>query len=29
MGGDGIPGKAWKYGGEEMEEWVWEMYNRI
>jgi len=22
MGADGIPGEAWKYGGEEVEEWV-------
>ncbi|KYN20187.1 hypothetical protein ALC57_07477 [Trachymyrmex cornetzi] len=23
MGLDGIPNKVWKYGGEEMEEWMW------
>jgi len=26
---DGIPGEAWKYGGEKMEEWVWQICNRI
>ncbi|XP_067212233.1 golgin subfamily A member 6-like protein 6 [Linepithema humile] len=26
MGVDGIPGKAWKYGEEEVEEWVWNWY---
>jgi len=24
MGLDGIPGEAWRYGGEEVEKWVWE-----
>ncbi|XP_067204108.1 regulator of nonsense transcripts 3B-like [Linepithema humile] len=26
---DGITGEAWKYGGEEMEEWIWGYCNRI
>ncbi|XP_067208444.1 golgin subfamily A member 6-like protein 25 [Linepithema humile] len=29
MGADGIPGEAWKYGGEEVEEWVWKWCNRV
>jgi len=29
MGGDGIPGEAWKYGGERIEEYIWELCNRI
>ncbi|XP_067217103.1 LINE-1 retrotransposable element ORF2 protein [Linepithema humile] len=29
MGVDGIPGEAWKYGGEEVEEWVWSWCNRV
>lgn len=28
-GRDGIPGEVWKYGGEELEEWVWNFCNRI
>jgi len=26
---DGIPGKVWKYGGKEVEEWVWNYCNGI
>jgi len=26
---DGIPGEVWKYGGEEIEEWIWEVSNRM
>jgi len=26
---DGIPGDDWKYGGEEIERWVWEFCNKI
>jgi len=26
---DGIPGEAWTYGGDEIEDWVWHMCNRI
>jgi len=29
MGVDGIPEEMWKYGGYEVEEWIWEMCNRI
>jgi len=29
MGVDDIPGEVWKYGGEEMEEWVWQTCNRV
>jgi len=30
MAGDGIPNEVWKYGGEELENWVtWEFYNKI
>ncbi|XP_067207866.1 golgin subfamily A member 6-like protein 22 [Linepithema humile] len=29
MGADGIPGEAWKYGGEEVEEWVWKWSERL
>lgn len=29
VGGDGIPGKVWKYGGEEVEEWVWRFSNKV
>lgn len=28
-GADGIPGEVWKYGGEEMEEWIWEVCNGV
>lgn len=26
---DEIPGEVWKYGGKEIEEWVWNMCNRV
>lgn len=26
---DGIPGEAWKYGGEETMEWTWIFCNRV
>lgn len=26
---DELPSEAWKYGGEGMEEWVWEFCNRV
>jgi len=29
MGGDEIPGEAWKYGGERIEEFIWELCNRV
>jgi len=29
MGVDGIPDEVWKYGGEKIEKWVWQMCNRI
>lgn len=29
MGIDEIPGKLWKYGGDEVEEWVWGFCNKI
>jgi len=29
VGVDGIPGEAWKYGGERIEEWIWQVCNRI
>ena len=29
VGVDGIPGEVWKYGGEGIEEWVWEICNKI
>jgi hypothetical protein len=29
VGIDGIPGEVWKYGGEELEEWVWRFCERI
>jgi len=29
VGGDGIPGEIWKYGGEKMIEWVWSICGRI
>lgn len=28
MGVDGVP-KVWKYGGVEMEDWVWKVCGRI
>jgi len=29
MGLDGIPGEAWRYGGEEVEKWIWEYCNEV
>lgn len=29
MGVDGVPNEVWKYGGEEMEVWVWKVCGRI
>jgi len=29
MGRDGIPGEAWKYGGEALEEWIWNLCNGV
>lgn len=29
MGVDGIPGEAWKYGGGDLERWVWELCNKV
>ncbi|KMQ83226.1 endonuclease-reverse transcriptase, partial [Lasius niger] len=29
IGKDGIPNEVWKYGGEEVERWAWERYNRV
>ncbi|XP_039312991.1 uncharacterized protein LOC120359478 [Solenopsis invicta] len=29
IGMDGVPGEAWKYGGEEIDEWIWKMCNKI
>ena len=29
MGKDGIGNEVWKYGGEEIENWVWEVCNRV
>lgn len=29
MGKDEIPNEVWKYGGEEMKEWAWEICNRV
>lgn len=29
IGIDKIPAEVWKYGGEEVEAWVWEICNRI
>lgn len=26
---DGVPSEVWKYGGEEVEKWVWEICNRV
>lgn len=28
LGGDGIVNKVWKYGGEDVKEWLWEICNR-
>jgi len=29
MGRDGIPGEAWKFGGEALEEWIWKLCDDI
>ncbi|KAL6419218.1 hypothetical protein ACFW04_011519 [Cataglyphis niger] len=29
VGADGIPSEVWKYGGENVEEWIWKISNRI
>jgi len=29
MGVDGVPNEVWKYGGEEIEGWVWRFCNRV
>lgn len=29
VGGDGVPGKVWKYGGKRLEKCLWKMCNRI
>lgn len=29
MGVDEIPGEAWKYGGEVVEDWIWKLCNRV
>ncbi|KAL6433514.1 hypothetical protein ACFW04_006544 [Cataglyphis niger] len=29
VGTDGIPAEVWKYGGENMEEWIWKICNRV
>ena len=29
MGGDGIGNEVWKYGGVEVEEWLWRICNRV
>lgn len=29
MGRDGVPGEAWKYGGEEVERWIWKVCRRV
>ncbi|XP_024875210.1 ABC transporter F family member 4-like [Temnothorax curvispinosus] len=29
IGNDGIPNEAWKYGGEEMEKWIWEICKKV
>ena len=29
LGGDEIPGEAWKYGGEKLEEWLWLTCNKV
>jgi len=26
---DGLPGEVWKYGGEEMIEWIWSFCNKV
>ena len=29
VGGDGIGNEGWKYGGVEVEEWLWRICNRV
>ncbi|XP_071648497.1 uncharacterized protein [Temnothorax longispinosus] len=29
IGNDGIPNEAWKFGGEEMVKWIWEICKRV
>jgi len=29
MGMDEMPNEAWKYGGEEIERWIWRLCNRV
>ncbi|KMQ86811.1 rna-directed dna polymerase from mobile element jockey-like protein [Lasius niger] len=29
VGKDGIPNEVWKYGGEKLEKWVWEICKRV
>ncbi|KAL6431939.1 hypothetical protein ACFW04_007396 [Cataglyphis niger] len=29
IGADGIPAEVWKYGGENVEEWIWKICNRV
>ncbi|KAL6416395.1 hypothetical protein ACFW04_013523 [Cataglyphis niger] len=29
VGADGIPAEVWKYGGENVEEWIWKICNRL
>lgn len=29
IGRDGIPNEAWKFGGEEIEKWIWKICNRV
>ena len=29
IGNDGIPNEVWKYGGEDIKRWAWEMYRRV
>jgi len=29
LGGDGIPNEVWKYGGEEVEEWILDLCKRV
>lgn len=26
---DGVPGEVWKYGGEEIGKWIWEVCRRV
>lgn len=29
IGGDSIPNEVWKYGGEKVEKWIWEICRRV